>query len=179
MNNKGTEKKTRDNKDYTFYGYTVTKDGDFYSPMGNKISWNKDGTHIKLNLDGKVKEFNGMKILYFLYHGLDEMPTSRYNVVLINPNETKNKKNLKLVARTYSSKAMFSDEEVVKIREEYGSAYVGRNNETRESFKNNDNHPTLSYRQLAEKYNTSLYTIESIIQGTYGRKQLQERLLAQ
>lgn len=149
-------------KNYEYCGYTITKDGEFISPNDNTITW-FDDKYIKLYINGKVRTVNGLNILYEVYNG--EPVTKRFVVVYKNKTtKAKTKANLVLKVKSGRSQVerLFSDEEVEQIRSEYGLS-----EEERRSVKNNLDHPTLSYRSLAKKYNVSINTIQRIVYGTY------------
>lgn len=161
--------------DYRYHGYLVKENGDIYTPRGKKVKWNKDGVHVKLNLDGNVRNLNGLKILYTLYHELDEVPSSKYIVEYIVEGKGRGKENLTLSERDYSLKVKhkLNEDDIEEIKVKYGLDKVGtKNEEKRSEIKSQYEHPSVSYRSLAEEYGVSLFTIEAIIRGTYGKKRI-------
>lgn len=153
--------------EYDYNGYTIYSDGTIVSPCGNTLTW-FDDKYVKLKKDGKVKSVNGLNLLYEVYN--NEKVTRTYVVRYVNP-DSKEKTKENLVLETKRGKTqkgkIFTEKTVKQIQKEYGLS-----KEERQNISNNINHPTISYRQLAKKYNCSVNTIERIIQGNYGQKKV-------
>ena len=158
---------------YYYYQYGITKEGDFVSESGHVVKWAKDNIHIKLNIEGKIKELNGLNLLYEIYN--QKKITKKYYVYFKDGNpKNRSKKNLCVKQRDYSftKERKFTPEIVEEIQRLYGKERLGEENKlVRSEIRKTLSHPSHSYRELATLYDCSVSVIERIVQGSYVKKE--------
>lgn len=161
---------TEDNKT-DFYGYTIYKNGEIYSPKNvklSRISLSSTGSHVNITIAGMKLKWNVSRLIYVIFSG---QQLTKYDVITYKDNNEHNKEfdNLyKVTKKEYykgikkTSKKKLSKEQVDEIRTKYMS---GTKNQT--LFNNKGDRVVPSYRSLASEYNCSTFVIQQIIKGEY------------